>query len=105
MVSLGGAAAIAAKFNDISGSIEAGHAITLGHMQPFHTFAWLMADEQAAQHSKWCNDIHKRGTGAPTAVEPRAVAKRTAPKSAGGLRNQKIVQESTMALFKKKRTT
>lgn len=62
-----------------------------------------MTPSQRGAHSKWCNDIYTRarGTVAHSTVQRRAVSSSSEAASAGATRNQKLVMESTMALFRK----
>lgn len=105
-----GVDALAAKFTEVQERIDASEPITIEQLRCFHVFSWLLTNDQRKKHSKWCNDIYKKAGGkgdAPATIAAgQAGRKASAASSSSSARaNAQMVEESTMALFKKRRTT
>lgn len=106
---LSGASALTAKFDEIANRIDAQESLNMEQLRVFHVFAWLLSPAQKAKHSKWCNDIYRKA-GATSNVSvatasPAAAKKGGGPSGAAAKQNAASVEESTMSLFKRRRTT
>lgn len=104
-----GEAALTAKFGEISTRVTAQQPISMELLRPFHVFSWLLTQEQKDTHSMWCNDVYKKAGGEGKAqIGPVSAAAPTKAKvnSTGSVKqNAQMVAESSMALFKRRRTT